>query len=94
MKRFPAPWHGALPAALLLAILLSTPAAAETPLGATLVPGGVQFAVFSEHATRIELSIFSAAGDATPASTHVMTKTDPVDHVWTVTVSGADAVAP
>lgn len=33
------------------------------PLGASLVVGGVNFAVFSEHAQRIELCIFDASGN-------------------------------
>jgi len=64
---------------------------AQTPLGATLVPGGTQLAVFSQYATRLEVSIFTNPGDATPASTHLMTKTDPTNHIWTVTVNGAGA---
>jgi isoamylase len=32
------------------------------PLGASLVPGGVNFAVFSEHALRIELCVFDTSG--------------------------------
>ena len=32
------------------------------PLGATLVNGGVNFAVFSAHATAIELCVFDASG--------------------------------
>jgi glycogen operon protein len=82
----------ALGTALVLAALgAPAPLAAQTPLGATLVTGGVQFAVFSEHATRIEVWIFANPGDSAPASTHGMTQTDPVNHVWTVTVSSAGA---
>jgi glycogen operon protein len=32
------------------------------PLGASLVPGGVNFAVFSQHAERIEVCLFDASG--------------------------------
>ncbi|MEM9554755.1 MAG: carbohydrate-binding module family 20 domain-containing protein [Acidobacteriota bacterium] len=72
-------------------LALTAPLAAQTPLGATLVPGGVQFAVFSEHATRMEVSIFATPTASTPTSTHVLTKTDPVNHIWTATVTGAGA---
>jgi glycogen operon protein len=78
-------------AALFLLLGLTQPAAAQTPLGATLVTGGVEFAVFSEHATRIELWIFATPTASSPSSTHVMTKTDTTNHIWTVTVSGAGA---
>src|SRR5262245_58070835 len=76
--------------ALVLAAFAQT-ASAQTPLGATLVTGGVQFAVFSQNATRIEVWIFSSATASSPTSTHVMTKTDTTNHIWTVTVSGAGA---
>ena len=77
--------------ALASAALLAGPAAAQTPLGATLVTGGVQFAVFSQNATRIEVWIFSSPTASTPTARHTMTKTDTVNHIWTVTVSGAGA---
>jgi isoamylase len=35
------------------------------PLGATVVPGGVNFALFSRHAERVELALFDAAGNET-----------------------------
>ena len=38
------------------------------PLGATLTPGGVNFAIFSLNASRIELLLFDAI-DASQAST-------------------------
>jgi len=48
-------------------MLLNLPATIEpgrsTHFGAHLAEGGVNFAVFSEHATRIELCIFDAAGE-------------------------------
>ena len=36
------------------------------PLGASLVPGGVNFSVFSRHATRIELLLFESADAVQP----------------------------
>ncbi|HET9210376.1 MAG TPA: glycogen-debranching protein, partial [Thermoanaerobaculia bacterium] len=81
-----------LPVLLALVLtVLSQAAAAQTPLGATLVTGGVQFALFSQNATRVEVWIFSSATASTPTSTHQLTKTDTVNHIWTVTVSGAGA---
>ena len=38
-----------------------------SPLGATVVPGGVNFSVFSKHAQRVELLLFDREGDARPA---------------------------
>jgi glycogen operon protein len=77
--------------ALLTLSLAAPPAGAQTPLGATLVTGGVQFAVFSQNATRIEVWIFSSPTASTPTARHTMTKTDTTNHIWTVTVSGAGA---
>ncbi len=88
------PMHRVALATLLLVLVLggfADPAPAQTALGATPASGNVQFAVFSQHATRLEVWIFANPGDQSPSSTHVMTKTDPVGHVWTVTVSGAGA---
>ena len=78
-------------ALLLASLLASASALSATPLGATLVPGGVQFALFSQNATRIEVWIFAHPGDATPTSRTALTQTDPTNHVWTATVSGAGA---
>ena len=76
---------------VLLLLLATAPAAAQTPLGATIVTGGVQFAVFSQNATRIEVWTFSSPTASTPTGRYAMTKTDTVNHIWTVTVSGAGA---
>jgi isoamylase len=85
--------------ALLVSIamaMLTGAAAAQTPLGATPIiggTGGVQFAVFSQNATRIEVWIFPSATASTPTSRTALTKTDTVNHIWTVTVSGIGAGA-
>ena len=42
---------------------MSTP----TPLGATVLPGGVNFSLFSRSATGVELLLFDRDGDARPA---------------------------
>ena len=39
----------------------------SAPLGATSSPGGVNFSVFSRHATGVELLLFEHADDARPA---------------------------
>lgn len=36
------------------------------PLGATVLPGGVNFSVFSRHATRVEVLLFDSAAAAQP----------------------------
>ena len=42
-------------------------AGASAPLGATLQDGGVNFSVFSKHATRVDLLLFDAVDAAQPA---------------------------
>lgn len=66
---------------LTLALLLAAPAAAQTPLGATLVPGGVQFAVFSHNATRIEVWIFATPTASAPTARYALTKVAAKDSV-------------
>src|SRR4051794_2939125 len=39
----------------------------SAPLGATVSEGGVNFSVFSRHATRIELLLFDRDADARPS---------------------------
>ena len=53
---------------ILLLLALAAPAAAQTPLGATITGSSVQFAVFSQNATRIEVWLFSSATASTPAA--------------------------
>jgi glycogen operon protein len=50
------------------------------PLGATLAPEGVNIAVFSAHATRIELCLFDAAGRREIARHDLPERTDEVFH--------------
>jgi isoamylase len=85
----------AIPTAILLLAFaaLALPASASAQLGATIVTGGVQFAVFSQNATRIEVWTFSSPTASTPTGRYTMTKTDTVNHIWTVTVSGIGAGA-
>ena len=50
------------------------------PLGATWDGGGVNFALFSEHATKVELCLFNSATDRTEAHTVVLK--EQTDRVW------------
>jgi isoamylase len=79
--------------ALLLTLVLggAHAAAAQTPLGATIVGGSVQFALFSANATRVEVWTFATATSSTPLNRYTLTQTDMVNHIWTVTVSGLGA---
>src|ERR1700730_6807445 len=74
-----------------LLLLLAVPAQAVTPLGATIVGSSVQFALYSQNATRVEVWIFATATASTPTATYALTQTDMVNHIWTVTVSGLGA---
>jgi glycogen debranching enzyme GlgX len=60
------------------------------PLGAHIVSGGVKFTLFSQNATRVELSIFSSPTASTPSSTHLLSK-DAATNVWSVTVPNIGA---
>src|SRR5437867_1730661 len=59
----------------------------SSPLGATVADGGVNFSVFSRHATAMELLLFDREDDARPARTVPI---DPADnrtyHYWHVFV--------
>lgn len=62
----------------------------DAPLGATIVGSTVQFGLYSENATRVELSIFATANSGTPSSTYQLVK-NPTTNVWSVTVNGIGA---
>jgi glycogen operon protein len=59
------------------------------PLGATVVPGGVNFSIFSRGATDIELLLFDRVNDSRPAR---VIRIDPADnrayHYWYTFVEG------
>src|SRR5229473_6552982 len=61
----------------------------SSPLGATVFPGGVNFSVFSRHASGVELLLFDREDDAKPARVVTL---DPVVnhtyHYWHVFVPG------
>src|SRR5262245_4971444 len=95
LRGFTRPFHRSIAAVFaapaLLLLLFAQPAAAQTPLGATIVGGSVQFALYSQNATRVEVWIFASPTASTPTATYALTKTDTVNHIWTVTVSGLGA---
>ncbi|MDX2152132.1 MAG: glycogen debranching protein GlgX [Bryobacteraceae bacterium] len=79
--------------AILVERLVGTPTAGHSyPLGATLVPGGVNFSVFSRSAAKIELLLFDDANDARPSR---VVPCDPVTnrtyHYWHAFVPGLGA---
>ena len=59
------------------------------PFGATPVPGGVNFALFSRHATSVRLCLFAKADDGEPILDH---RLDPVQNrtgdIWHIHVDG------
>ncbi|MBQ9243548.1 MAG: hypothetical protein IJ165_10080, partial [Proteobacteria bacterium] len=58
-------------------------------LGAEIVDGGVNFAVYSEHATRMEVLLFESASADMPAMRFPLTKQP--SGVWTAFVKGVGA---
>src|SRR5476651_2053828 len=50
------------------------------PLGATFDGAGVNFALFSEHATQVELCLFDSHEDEKPS--HTIRIVENTDHVW------------
>ncbi len=67
---------------------LSLSAGKPSPLGATIEAGGVNFALYSEHATSVVLCLFDEAADGTEREIHLTGKTG---HVWHGFVEGAAA---
>ena len=67
----------------------ATTAGRSSPLGATVVPGGVNFSLFSRTASGVELVFFDREDDATPSRS---VRLDPVTnrtyHYWHVFVPG------
>src|SRR5689334_9581010 len=60
-----------------------------SPLGATVVDGGVNFSVYSRHATAVELLLFDHDNDPKPARTIAI---DPISgrtyHYWHIREPG------
>jgi isoamylase len=62
------------------------------PMGATLGPGGVQFAVFSRHATEVHLLLYAGPEDADPvAEIRLDPRENRTGDIWHVKVSGIGA---
>ena len=59
------------------------------PLGATVLPGGVNFSLFSENAARVDLLLFDQPADPQPAQ--VITISAPTLFYWHVQVTGLPA---
>jgi len=70
----------------------SVPCGTSCPLGASVVAGGVNFSVFSRHATKLELLLFDRVDDARPARTVTL---DPSAnrsyHYWHAFLPGLNA---
>jgi isoamylase len=56
------------------------------PLGSTVYPDGVNFAIYSENAASVTLEIYGKAGDSTPRETIPLTER--TNFVWHTFVSG------
>jgi isoamylase len=68
-------------------IELYVSAGRSSPLGAAVVPGGVNFSIFSRSASRMELVFFDREEDARPARVITMdVTTNRTDHYWHVFV--------
>jgi isoamylase len=64
----------------------------SAPLGATIVPGGVNFSVYSRSASAVELLLFDRVDDARPARTITIDLVcNHTYHYWHVLVSGVRA---
>lgn len=62
------------------------------PLGATVVPGGVRFAVFSRHASRLWLELFDEPPDAEPMARIALDRDlHRRGDIWSVHVEGVGA---
>jgi glycogen operon protein len=62
----------------------------SAPLGATIVPGGVNFSVFSKHASRVELLLFDDAS-AEPSRVIALDSLHRTYHYWHAAVAGLTA---
>ena len=64
----------------------------SSPLGATILPRGVNFSVFSRQATRVELLLFDCAAAAQPTGViDLDSRTHRTYHYWHVFVPGIGA---
>src|SRR5918996_6302559 len=71
------------------ALVRKNRASRSCPLGATLYPDGVNFSIYSKHATEIDLLLFDGVDDARPARViRIDPSTNRTYHYWHVFVPG------
>ena len=71
---------------------MSVGAGKSFPLGASMQPGGVNFSLFSEHATAVRLLLFDRAEDGRPArAIELDPRRQRTYHYWHVFVPGLEA---
>src|SRR5215471_9261445 len=69
--------------------LVSPGEGTSSPLGATILPGGVNFSIFSRDASEVELLLFNRMDDARPARViHIDPTSNRTYHYWHVFVPG------
>ncbi len=69
--------------------MIRTAAGEPLPLGANVVPGGVNFSLFTQRATGVELLLFQRFDDAQPAETiRLHPRHNKTFHYWHVLVEG------
>ena len=61
----------------------------SNPLGATVAAGGVNFSVYSQRASRMDVLFFDREDDARPARVIPMDPANRTYHYWHVFVPGA-----
>jgi glycogen operon protein len=62
------------------------------PLGATINPGGINFSIYSKHATQVELLLFNHADAEKPDRTFLLSPaTNHTGHYWHIFISGIHA---
>lgn len=70
---------------------ITTHVGRSSPLGATVADGGVNFSLFSRHATGVELLFFNREDDVTPSRLIRIAGTGHTYHYWHVFVPGIRA---
>ncbi|MFW6212024.1 MAG: glycogen debranching protein GlgX [Spirochaetota bacterium] len=67
---------------------MTTQSGRPQPLGATPTATGVQFALFSRHATSVTLCLFEAAGDSAPSAEIELGSSNRTGDIWHIWVEG------
>ncbi len=70
---------------------MNTQPGTPQPLGATPTATGVQFALFSRHATSVTLCLFDAAGDSEPSVELELDGSNRTGDIWHIWVEGLSA---